>query len=171
MGAAKKKAEAEQLKKEQEAKAKAEAERIKKEQEAKAEAERVAKEKEAQAKAEAERVAKEKARLEKERLEKEEAEKARLAEEARAKEAAKRKEEEEIAIANMTDPIQDLFLTSIKAYSTAGGLENADQATQAEVKAELARVAKQFGGAEGEDMSQFPVLEFKDPEVESINIS
>ena len=101
-------------------------------------------------------MAKEKARLEKERLE---------------KEAAKRKEEEEIAIANMKDPIQELFLTSIKAYSTAGGLENADQATQEAVKAELARVAKQFGGAEGEDMAQFPVLEFKDPEVESINIS
>merc|ERR1711992_451191 len=109
-------------------------------------------------------------KLEKERQEaaaaakrKEEEEKARLAEEARVKEAARRKEEEEIAIANMKD--------SIKAYTTAGGLENADQATQAEVKAELARVAKQFGGAEGEDMTQFPELEFKDPEVESINIS
>merc|ERR1712241_763236 len=110
-----------------------------------AEAERLKKEQEA----EAERVAKEKARLE----------------------AAKRAEEEELAIANMTDPIQDLFLTSIKAYSSAGGLENADQATQAEVKAELARVAKQFGGTDGEDMAQFPALEFKDPEVDNINVS
>ena len=139
-------------------------------------------------------MAQEKARLEKERLEKERLEKekqeklekerreaeaaakkkeeeARLAEEARVKEAAKRKEEEEIAIANMNDPIQELFLTSIKAYSTAGGLEKADQATRAEVEAELARVAKQFGGAEGEDMAQFPELEFKDPEVDNINIS
>ena len=123
-------------------------------------------------------MAKEKARVEKERLEKEaaakkkeEEEKDRLAEEARVKEAAKKKEEEEIAIANMKDPIQELFLASIKAYSTGGGLENADQATQAEVKAELARVAKQFGGADGEDMAQFPTLEFKDPEVEPINIS
>ena len=123
-------------------------------------------------------MAKENARLEKERLEKEaaakkkeEEEKARQAEEAHVKEAAKRKEEEEIAIANMKDPIQELFLTSIKAYSTAGGLENADQATQAAVQAELARVAKQFGGAEGEDMAQFPELEFEDPEVENINVS
>ena len=123
-------------------------------------------------------MAKEKARVEKERLEKEaaakkkeEEEKARLAEEARVKEAAKKKEEEEIAIANMKDPIQELFLTSIKAYSTAGGLENADQATQAEVKAELSRVAKQFGGGDGEDMAQFPALEFTDPEVDNINIS
>merc|ERR1712066_90912 len=151
--AAKKKAEAERLKKEQEAKAKAGAERLKKEQEAKA-------------KAEAERLKKEQeAKAESERLKKEQEAKA----EAERQEAAKR--EEEIAIANMKDPIQDLFLTSIRAYSTTGGLENADKATQAEVQAELARVNKQFGGGEGEDMSQFPVLEFKDPEVESINIS
>ena len=141
----------------------------------KAEAEKARLEKE---RLEKERVEKEKQeKLEKERQEaaaakkKEEEEKARLAEEARVKEAAKRKEEEEIAIANMADPIQELFLTSIKAYSTAGGLENADQATQAEVQTELARVAKQFGGADGEDMTQFPALEFQDPEVENINIS
>ena len=127
---------------------------------------------------EKERLEKEKQqKLEKERQEaaaakkKEDDEKARLAEEARVKEAAKRKEEEEIAIANMADPIQELFLTSIKAYSTAGGLEKADQATRAEVQTELARVAKQFGGSDGEDMTQFPVLEFKDPEVDNINIS
>merc|ERR1712066_857437 len=153
--AAKKKAEAERLKKEQDAKAKAEAERLKKEQEAKAkaEAERLKKELEAKAKAE--------------RLKKEQEAKA----ESERQEAARKKKEEEIAIANMKDPIQDLFLTSIRAYSSAGGLENADAVTKAQVQAELARVAKQFGGADGEDMSQFPELEFKDPEVESINIS
>ena len=152
------------MKKEQEAKA--EAERIKKEEAKKAEEKRIAEEKEKQ------RIAaeKEKARLaeeqrilaEKEHLEKQEKER---------QEAAKRKEEEEIAIANMKDPIQDLFVTSIRAYSNTGGLENADPVTRGELKAELARVAKQFGGSEGEDMSQFPTLDFKDPEVESINIS
>ena len=171
------------MKKEEEAKAKAEAEKIKKEQEAKAEAERFKKEQEAKAKAEAERLKKEeeaKAKAEAERIKKEqeakaEAERLKKEQEAKAEaerqEAAKRKKEEEIAIANMKDPIQDLFLTSIRAYSTAGGLENADEATKAQVEAELARVAKQFGGAEGEDMSQFPEMDFKDPEVESINIS
>merc|ERR1712066_969379 len=107
------------------------------------------------------------AKAEAERLKKEQEAKA----EAERQEAARKKKEEEIAIANMKDPIQDLFLTSIRAYSTTGGLENADKATQAEVQAELARVAKQFGGGEGEDMSQFPVLDFQDPEVDGINIS
>merc|ERR1712227_244861 len=163
---AKAKAEAERLKKEEEAKAKAEAERLKKEKEAKAEAERLKKEQEA--KAEAERLKKaQEAKAEAERLKKEQEAKA----EAGRHEAARRKKEEEIAIANMKDPIQDLFLTSIRAYSTAGGLENADEVTKAQVEAELARVAKQFGGAEGEDMTQFPQMDFKDPEVESINVS
>merc|ERR1711988_425838 len=131
----------------------AEKETLKKEQEAKAKAEKIKKEQEAKAEAE--------------RLKKEQEAKA----EAERQEAARKKKEEEIAIANMKDPIQDLFLTSIRAYSTTGGLENADKATQAEVQAELARVAKQFGGGEGEDMSQFPVLDFQDPEVDGINIS
>ena len=71
----------------------------------------------------------------------------------------------------MKDPIQELFLTSIRAYSTAGGLANADAATKAEVATELNRVAKQFGGAEGEDMTKFPEFNFADSEVDSINVS
>jgi len=71
----------------------------------------------------------------------------------------------------MKDPIQELFITSIRAYGASGGLAAADAATQAELQAELARVAKQFGGAEGEDMSQFPTFSFEDPEVEPINIA
>merc|ERR1711915_789147 len=90
-----------------------------------------------------------------------------------AKEAAAMKaaEAEAIAIANMKDPIQELFLTSIRAYGASGGLANADAATQAQLEAELARVAKQFGGAEGEDMTQFPSLSFSDPDVDPINIT
>merc|ERR1739845_271480 len=88
-----------------------------------------------------------------------------------AEAAAAAKQAEDIAIANMKDPIQELFLTSIRAYSTSGVLENADATTKAAVETELARVAKQFGGAEGEDMASFPDLKFTDPEVDSINIS
>merc|ERR1711992_482285 len=99
----------------------------------------------------------------------------KAAEEAAAKKAAEAaaaaKQAEDIAIANMKDPIQELFLTSIRAYSTSGGLENADATTKAAVQTELARVAKQFGGDEGEDMASFPDLKFTDPEVDSINIS
>merc|ERR1712066_787521 len=90
------------------------------------------------------------AKAEAERLKKEQEAKA----EAERQEAARKKKEEEIAIANMKDPIQDLFLTSIRAYSTTGGLENADKATQAEVQAELARVNKQEAKAEAERLKK-----------------
>merc|ERR1739836_349706 len=75
----------------------------------------------------------------------------KAADEAAAAKKAAAKQAEDIAIANMKDPIQELFLTSIRAYSTSGGLENADATTKAAVQTELARVAKQFGGAEGEE--------------------
>merc|ERR1711915_1129994 len=129
----------------------------------------------------AEKAAAEKAAAEKAAAEKAAAEKAakeaaakKAAEEAAAKAAAEKAaaaEAEAIAIANMKDPIQELFLTSIRAYGASGGLANADAATQAQLEAELARVAKQFGGAEGEDMTQFPSLSFSDPDVDPINIT
>merc|ERR1712098_157413 len=78
---------------------------------------------------------------------------------------------EELAIRNMKDPIQELFLNSIKAYSTSGGLENADAAAKADLNKELERVAKQYGGAEGEDMSQFPDITFQEVTVDPINIA
>jgi len=71
----------------------------------------------------------------------------------------------------MKDPIQELFLTAIKAYGSSGGLAKADAAAQAELKNELERVAKQYGGAEGEDMTAFPELTFEDGAVDPINIS
>merc|ERR1711862_477606 len=85
-------------------------------------------------------------------------------------EAAAKRKAEEIAIANMKDPIQELFLTSIRAYSSTGGIENADSVAKSELNAELTRIAKQFGGMEGDDMTQFPTLNFTDPEVDPINV-
>merc|ERR1711875_23310 len=134
----------------------------------KAAEEKAAAEKAAAAKAAAEKAAAEKAAAEKAAADKAAAE-AKAAADAKA--AAEAKAAEEIAIRNMKDPIQELFLTSIRAYGSSGGLAAADAATQAELQAELTRVAKQFGGAEGEDMSQFPSLSFEDPEVDPINIT
>merc|ERR1711892_451524 len=135
----------------------------------KAAAEKVAAEK-AAAKAAAEKAAAEKAAAEKAAAKKAAAEKA-AAEKAAAEKAAADKAAEEIAIRNMKDPIQELFLTAIRAYSGSGGIGSADAATQAELKHELERVAKQYGGAEGEDMTKFPELSFKDVTVDPINIS
>ena len=108
---------------------------------------------------------------------KKKAEEAAAKKKAEEEAAAKKKAEEAAAeaeataIANMKDPIQELFLTSIRAYTTSGGLANADATTKTEVNAELSRVAKQFGGSEGEDMTKFPEFKFADGEVDSINVS
>merc|ERR1712019_118019 len=102
----------------------------------------------AKKKAEAEAAAKKKAEEEAAAKKKAEEEAAAAKKKAEEEAAAKRKAEE-IAIANMKDPIQELFLTSIRAYSSTGGIENADPVSKSELNAELTRVAKQFGGVEG----------------------
>merc|ERR1712012_1432489 len=130
----------------------------------KAAAEKAAAEKAAAEKAAAEKAAAEKAAAEKAAAEKAAADKA-AAEKAAAEKA------EAAAIANMRDPIQELFLTSIRAYGSSGGLASADSAAQDALKAELERVARQYGIEAGEDVTAFPCFEFSDKPVDPINIS
>merc|ERR1711962_1037283 len=132
----------------------------------KAAAEKAAAEKAAKAKAAEEKTAAAKAA--KAAAEKAAAEKA-AAEKAAAEKAAA--EAEAAAIANMRDPIQELFLTSIRAYGSSGGLASADAAAQDALKAELERVARQYGIEAGEDVTAFPSFEFSDKPVDPINIS
>jgi len=135
----------------------------------KAAAEKAAAEKAAAEKAAAEKAAADKAAAEKAAAEKAAAEKA-AAEKAAAEKAAAEKAEA-AAIANMRDPIQELFLTSIRAYGSSGGLASADAAAQDALKAELERVARQYGIEAGEDVTAFPSFEFSDKPVDPINIS
>jgi len=170
--AAAEKAAAEKAAAEKAAAAKAAAEKAAAE---KAAAEKAAAEKAAAAKAAAEKAAAEKAAAEKAAAEKAAAEKAAAekaaAEKAAAEKAAADAAAEAAAIANMRDPIQELFLTSIRAYGSSGGLGAADAAAQDDLKAELERVARQYGIAAGEDVTAFPKFEFKDEPVDPINIS
>merc|ERR1712008_584034 len=73
-----------------------------------------------------------------------------------------------------TDPVQGLFLDKIRAYATAkkagGALVDATPATEATLQTELGRVAKQFGGGEGVDMTKFPGLKWSDPELQSLEL-
>jgi len=69
----------------------------------------------------------------------------------------------------MQDPIQSLFLASVRG-SQHGGLDNASPQIKAELEAELERLAKQYGGSDGANMTEFPTIEFKEPEIEPINI-
>lgn len=74
------------------------------------------------------------------------------------------------AIVNMMDPIQELFLASIRAYPCSEGLAIADHAAQDELKAELERLACRFGFQAGEDVTTFPKFEFNDQPVDPIDI-
>merc|ERR1712203_540995 len=118
-----------------------------------------------------EEAAAKKAAAEKAAADKAAAEKAAAEKAAAEKAAAEKAAADAAAVANMRDPIQELFLTSIRAYGSSGGLAAADAAAQDALKAELERVARQYGIEAGEDVTAFPKLEFKDKPVDSINIS
>merc|ERR1711971_172219 len=72
-------------------------------------------------------------------------------------------------------PRSRLILEKIRAYATAkkaagGALVDATPATEAVLQTELGRVAKQYGGGEGVDMTKFPELKWKDPELQSLEL-
>ncbi|XP_023705420.1 ATP synthase-coupling factor 6, mitochondrial [Cryptotermes secundus] len=74
-----------------------------------------------------------------------------------------------------TDPIQQLFVDKVREYakksSAAGGkLVEPTPEIERELATELEKVAKQYGGGEGVDMTQFPAFKFKEPEVDPINL-
>ncbi|XP_023334446.1 ATP synthase-coupling factor 6, mitochondrial [Eurytemora carolleeae] len=80
------------------------------------------------------------------------------------------------ALTKATDPIQALFVEKIQEYSSkktaAGGkLVDATKQTEADLQQELDKVAKQYGGGAGVDMTSFPSFSFQDPVIEPINIS
>ncbi|GLG99116.1 ATP synthase-coupling factor 6, mitochondrial [Gryllus bimaculatus] len=74
-----------------------------------------------------------------------------------------------------SDPIQQLFIDKIREYKkksdAAGGkLVDPTPDIERELNAELEKVAKQYGGGEGVDMTKFPTFTFKEPEVDPINL-
>merc|ERR1711997_322235 len=54
--------------------------------------------------------------------------------------------------------------------AAGGALVDATPATEAVLQTELGRVAKQYGGGEGVDMTKFPELKWKDPELQSLEL-
>ena len=71
---------------------------------------------------------------------------------------------------NMMDPIQELFLASIRSYRGSEGLATAGDTAQDELEAELERIASQCGFQVGEDATTFPKFEFTDQPVDPIDI-
>ncbi|XP_056631912.1 ATP synthase-coupling factor 6, mitochondrial [Diorhabda carinulata] len=73
-----------------------------------------------------------------------------------------------------TDPIQQLFIDKIREYrqkSNSGKtLVEPTPELQKELKTELEKVAKQYGGGPGVDMTKFPTFKFQDPVIDPINL-
>ncbi|XP_030759547.1 ATP synthase-coupling factor 6, mitochondrial [Sitophilus oryzae] len=72
------------------------------------------------------------------------------------------------------DPIQQLFVDKIREYKqkSANGKNLVDPTPelQKELKQELEKITKQFGGGAGTDMTKFPTFQFKDPVIDPITV-
>ncbi|XP_063972946.1 ATP synthase-coupling factor 6, mitochondrial-like [Diachasmimorpha longicaudata] len=73
------------------------------------------------------------------------------------------------AMQKVSDPIQQLFLDKIREYkskSSGGKMVDPTAETQREMKSELDRLATQYGGGPGVDMTKFPTFKFDDPHID-----
>ncbi|CAB3248651.1 unnamed protein product [Arctia plantaginis] len=71
-----------------------------------------------------------------------------------------------------TDPIQQLFLDKIREYkskSAGGKLVEASPEIEREMKTELEKLEKQYGGGSGVDMTAFPTFKFEEPKLDPID--
>ncbi|KAJ2944694.1 hypothetical protein O0L34_g4051 [Tuta absoluta] len=76
------------------------------------------------------------------------------------------------ATSKATDPIQQLFLDKIREYkqkSAGGKLVDPTPEITKEMKTELEKLEKQFGGGSGVDMTAFPSFKFEEPKLDPID--
>merc|ERR1711887_499014 len=71
------------------------------------------------------------------------------------------------------DPVQQLFIDKIREYDAKAteqgtGLVDASPEVEKRLQQELDKVAKQYGGGAGVDMTAFPTFEFKDPVIDPL---
>merc|ERR1712002_1061587 len=74
--------------------------------------------------------------------------------------------------ADVTDPIQQLFLNKIREYKTksvGGKLVGADATVEAALKDELDKVDRVYS-ATGKDMTQFPTFSFTDAALDAVGL-
>ncbi|CAH2244870.1 ATP synthase-coupling factor 6, mitochondrial [Pararge aegeria] len=70
------------------------------------------------------------------------------------------------------DPIQQLFLDKIREYkqkSAGGKLVDPSPSIEKELKTELEKLERQFGGGSGVDMTSFPAFKFEEPKLDPID--
>ncbi|XP_055615919.1 ATP synthase-coupling factor 6, mitochondrial [Toxorhynchites rutilus septentrionalis] len=78
-----------------------------------------------------------------------------------------------VVMSKATDPIQQLFVNKLREYkskSADGKLVDPTPEIERELKQELEKLAKQYGGTGG-DMTAFPTFKFEDPKMGPINTS
>lgn len=74
-----------------------------------------------------------------------------------------------VALQKASDPIQQLFVEKLKEYkskSSGGKLVDPTPEIERELKADLSKTAKQYGGDGKEDMTKFPSFQFPDVKIE-----
>ncbi|XP_058058373.1 ATP synthase-coupling factor 6, mitochondrial [Anopheles bellator] len=79
-----------------------------------------------------------------------------------------------VLLSKATDPIQQLFVNKLREYgqkSAGGKLVDATPEIERELKQEMEKLAKQYGGASGVDMTAFPTFKFEEPKIDPINSS
>ncbi|XP_023014696.1 ATP synthase, coupling factor 6 [Leptinotarsa decemlineata] len=73
-----------------------------------------------------------------------------------------------------SDPIQQLFIDKIREYkqksNNGKNLVEPTPELEKELKTELEKVARQYGGGPGVDMTKFPSFKFQDPVIDPINL-
>ena len=57
-----------------------------------------------------------------------------------------------------------------KKKAAGGKLVDATKEVEAALQEELDKVAQSFGGGKGVDMTQFPVFNFKEPKIDTIDL-
>uniref|UniRef100_A0A8D8U9B1 ATP synthase-coupling factor 6, mitochondrial n=1 Tax=Cacopsylla melanoneura TaxID=428564 RepID=A0A8D8U9B1_9HEMI len=75
-----------------------------------------------------------------------------------------------IALKSASDPIQQLFLEKLGDYkkkSSGGKLVDPTPEIEKELKADLSKTGRQYGGDGKEDMTKFPTFSFPEPKVDS----
>ncbi|XP_053614018.1 ATP synthase-coupling factor 6, mitochondrial-like [Plodia interpunctella] len=71
-----------------------------------------------------------------------------------------------------SDPVQKLFLDKIREYkskSSGGQLVDPSPTIEKELKTELEKLERQYGGGSGVDMMAFPSFKFDDAQLDPID--
>lgn len=71
-----------------------------------------------------------------------------------------------VLMANVSDPIQKLFLDKIREYKGQFDTKSFDPSIDKGYKADLEKIARQFNIAPGEDPTKFPAIKFDEPKVD-----